>query len=211
MIKGTSHEIFFSLKMVILVVYISEMTAVYKNNLKVQNYLFLFVDGYCENLGPGNYVSMRKRGTRCIAPKLQGAHFEGLKTPRGAAWGVQNSAGQICLQSLPCGILDPSICARRVLDPSKCDPRSFGAMQHVPHFQVRAWVINQTQGLLMYLIYSEVKVSNSFRIRLGFEVCWCWWSGCNWPQLWVEKIPQGPFVSSNVLTKYPQSWIGAST
>ena len=71
--------------MVILVVCISEMTAVYKNNLKSEELLFFFKDDYCEYLGPGNYVSMRKRGTRCIAPKLKGAHFEGLKTPRGAA------------------------------------------------------------------------------------------------------------------------------
>ena len=70
--------------MVILVVNISEMTVVYKNNLK-QIGKIRFLDNYCGYLGPPNYVSMRKRGTPCIAQKLRGAHFEGSKTLQGAA------------------------------------------------------------------------------------------------------------------------------
>ena len=34
----------------------------------------------CGYLGPLSYVSMRKRGTCYIAPKLRGAHFKGSKT-----------------------------------------------------------------------------------------------------------------------------------
>ena len=60
------------------------MTAVYKNNLN-KIWKIKFLDYYCGYLGPHNYVSMRKRGTRCIAPKLRGAHFEGSKPPWGAA------------------------------------------------------------------------------------------------------------------------------
>ena len=31
-----------------------------------------FLDDFCGYLGPCYYVSIRKRGTRCIAPKLRG-------------------------------------------------------------------------------------------------------------------------------------------
>ena len=33
-------------------------------------------------IGQHSYVSMRKRGTHCIAPKLRGAHFDGSIIPR---------------------------------------------------------------------------------------------------------------------------------
>ena len=39
----------------------------------------------CGYFGPHNYVSVRKRGTRCIAPRLRGAHFKGFKTLQRAA------------------------------------------------------------------------------------------------------------------------------
>ena len=66
---------YFSYKMVIMVVY--------KNNLRKITKIHFFGD-FCGYLGPLDYVSMRKQGTRCIAPKLCRAHLEGSKTPRGA-------------------------------------------------------------------------------------------------------------------------------
>ena len=80
---------------------------------------------FCGYLGPRNYVSMRKRGTPCIAPKLRGTHFEGSKTSQGEDLGVQKSAGQICLQSIPRRLLDPSICAPQSFGPLKVCPAEF--------------------------------------------------------------------------------------
>ena len=74
--------------------------------------------------GPHNYVSMKKRGTCCIAPKLRGAHFEGSIIPWGAFQRLQVSAGQKFTANLPLGVLEPS----------KCAPRSFGAMQQAHCF-----------------------------------------------------------------------------
>ena len=86
-----------------------------KTNRKIK-----FLDDLCLYLGPRNFVSMRKRGTCCIAPKLHGACFEGSKTLRVTDSGVQNSAGQRLKAKLLSRVLDPSICACRVLDLSKC-------------------------------------------------------------------------------------------
>ena len=74
------------------------------------------LDDFGGCLVPCNYVSMKKQGTRSIAPKLCGTHFEGSKAPRGADWGVQNCAGQRLKANLHRGVLDPTICA----------PQSFG-------------------------------------------------------------------------------------
>ena len=77
---------------------------------------------FCGYFGPHNYVSMRKRGTRCIAPKLRGAHFEGSIIPRGALRRLQNSAGQRLTANLP----------RGVLEPLKCAPPNYGAFKVRP-------------------------------------------------------------------------------
>ena len=77
---------------------------------------------FCGYFGPHNYVSMRKRGTCCIAPKLYGAHFEGSIIPRGTLQRLKNSAGQRLTASLP----------RGVLEPSKCTPRNYGAFEVCP-------------------------------------------------------------------------------
>ena len=74
-------------------------------------------------------VSLRKRGTRCITSKLRGAHLEGSKSQQGAERGVQNSKSKFAPRSIR-----PLNTRRRVLDPSKGAPQSFGAMQHMPHF-----------------------------------------------------------------------------
>ena len=66
-----------------LVVKISEMTLVSKKNINKIRQIQVLEDfgGY---FGPHNYVSMRKRGTHCITPKLCGAHFKGSIILRGA-------------------------------------------------------------------------------------------------------------------------------
>ena len=76
----------------------------------------------CGYFGPHNYVSMRKRGTSCIAPKICGAHFKGSIILRGALRRLQDSAGQILTANLPCGVLEPS----------KCAPRNYGAFEVRP-------------------------------------------------------------------------------
>ena len=92
---------------------------------------------FCGFFGPWNYVSKTLRGTDCIAPKLRGAQVEVSKTLRGTGWGVQNSAGKICLQYLPCRVLDPSTFAPQFFGPfnlcpaefcsnATCAPRNFG-------------------------------------------------------------------------------------
>ena len=72
--------------------------------------------------GPHNHFSMKKRGTRFIAPKLRGAHFEGSIIPRAALRRLQNSAGQKMTANL----------LRGVLEPSKCAPRNYGAFEVRP-------------------------------------------------------------------------------
>ena len=69
--------------------------------------------------GPHNYVSMKKRGTHSIAPKLRGAHFEGSIIPRGALRRLQSSVGQKLTENLP----------NRVLEPSKCALQKYGAFK----------------------------------------------------------------------------------
>ena len=66
-----------------------------------------------DNLCPHNYVSMKKRGTHCITPKLRVARLEGTIILQGALWRVQNSAGQKFTANLPRGVLEPSKCALR--------------------------------------------------------------------------------------------------
>ena len=48
------------------------MTVVYKNNLNKIRKIQVLGD-FCGYFGPDNYVSMRKRGTCCIAPRNFGA------------------------------------------------------------------------------------------------------------------------------------------
>ena len=91
------------------------MTVADKNN---HNFFreITFLEDIWGYLGPHNYVSMRKRGTRCIAPKLQWANFEGSKTQRGqfafnlclAEFWIPQSAprGAWTPQSLPRGVLE---------------------------------------------------------------------------------------------------------
>ena len=76
----------------------------------------------CGYFGPHNYVSMRKRGTHCIAPKLRGAHFKGLIIPRGALQKLKILQGQRLTTNLP----------RIVLEPWKCAPRNYGAFEVRP-------------------------------------------------------------------------------
>ena len=80
---------------------------------------------YCEYFGARNNVSIRKQGTHCIAPKLRRAHFKGSIMPRCALQRLQNSAGQICSQFLPQGILEPSKCAPRNYRAFKVRPEEF--------------------------------------------------------------------------------------
>ena len=51
---------------------------VYKNNLNKLRKIQVLND-LCGYFGPlyCNFVSMRKQGTCCVAPKLRGVHFEG--------------------------------------------------------------------------------------------------------------------------------------
>ena len=46
------------------------MTVVFKNYL-LKIVKMLVIDDFCEYYGPSNYVSMRKRGTHCIATELR--------------------------------------------------------------------------------------------------------------------------------------------
>ena len=63
-------------------------------------------------------------------------HFEGSIIPRCALWMLQNSAGQICTQYLP----------RRILEPSKCAPRNYGAFKVRP---AKLWSLqNAPRGVL---------------------------------------------------------------
>ena len=91
------------------------MSKAYKNTLKKRRKM-CFLDKFCVFFGPWNYVS---------------------KTLRGTGWGVQNSAGQICLQYLPRRVFDPSTFAPRIFGPfnlcpaefrsnATCAPRNFG-------------------------------------------------------------------------------------
>ena len=77
---------------------------------------------FCGYFGPHNYVSIRKRGTPCIAPKLRGAHFEVSIIQRGALPRLQNSAGQRLTANLPRGILETLRCA----------PPNYGAFEVRP-------------------------------------------------------------------------------
>ena len=78
------------------------------------------------------YVSMRKRDTRCIVPKLRGAHFEGSIIPQGAFEGSKTPRGKFAVNLCPaefwsipvapCGIMEPSKCALLCLRPMQCVP-----------------------------------------------------------------------------------------
>ena len=100
------------------------MSEVYQNNLKIRkkNPIFRYFFGY---FGLWNYVSKTLRGKGCIAPKLRGAKVEGSKTLRGKGWGVQNSAVQICLQSLPAEFWTPQPLPRGVLEQCNFWPAEF--------------------------------------------------------------------------------------
>ena len=96
----------------------------------------LSLDNFSVFFGPWNYVSKTLRGTGCIAPKLRRAQVEGSKTLWGTGWGVQNSAGQICLQYLTQSFGPLNLCPvdfwtlqpvpRGVLEQCNLCPRSFG-------------------------------------------------------------------------------------
>ena len=60
---------------------------------------------------------MRLRGKGCIALKLREAKIEGCKTPRGKEQSLNNSAGQLCLQSLLSGVMEPLIFAPWSFEP----------------------------------------------------------------------------------------------
>ena len=83
-------------------------------------------------MGPLNFVSMRKRGTRCIAPNLRRAHFEGTIILRGALRRLQNSAGQRLTANLSCGVLEPSKCAPRNYGAFKVCPAELWSLQSAP-------------------------------------------------------------------------------
>ena len=109
------------------------MTTVYKNNLnKIRKSKIL--DEYCGYLGPNNYVSMRKQGTCCIAPKLYGHTLRGPKLREAQLEGSKTLRGKFAFTLCPAEFWTPQSVPRGVLDPSKCAPRSFGAMQCVPRF-----------------------------------------------------------------------------
>ena len=107
------------------------MTVVYKKlpYKKDENKFLEKVFGY---FGPWNYFSMSFRGKGCIAPKLSGARNKGTKTQRGKEQGLHNSAGRICLQSLPRRFWTPRSLPRGVLDPSFFAAWIFEAMQPLP-------------------------------------------------------------------------------
>ena len=106
--------------------------------------------------GIRNYVSMKKRGTRCIAPKLCGAHFEGSLIPRIALWRLQNSTWQKCIVNL----------SHRVLKPSKCALRNYGV------FKVRpaGFWSNATCALLSHGdIVTGAKIPRKIILNLDFS------------------------------------------
>ena len=92
---------------------------------------------FCEYWVPRSYVSMKKRGTGCIAPKIRLAHFEGSKTMRGADWRFQNSAGQRLKANFPCGVFDFSIRAPQNFEPP-CALLSHGGLNiHKNHLKTQ--------------------------------------------------------------------------
>ena len=112
---------------------------------------------FCGYLGPHYYVSMRKRGTPCIAPKLRGAHFEGSIIQRGALQRFPNSAGQRLTANLPRGVLDLSSCA----------PRSFGPLKVCP---AEFWSNATCAPLSHGDIVMGAKISTKNHLKLGFSL-----------------------------------------
>ena len=118
----------FSWKLVILVVKISEMTFITFKKLRK----LLFLDEFCGNLGPHNYVSMRHLVTSCIAPKLRRAHFEGSKLHGAQIEGSKTPQGKFAINLWPTKFWTPQSAPRGVLDPSICAPQSFGPLKVCP-------------------------------------------------------------------------------
>ena len=97
-LKIPSRKIFPPQKMVVLVVWISEMSKAYKNTLKNEgkcyfSIIFVFFD------------------PETMSPKLCGAQVALLHNSAGTGWGVQNSAGHRLsgpklLQPVPCGVFE---------------------------------------------------------------------------------------------------------
>ena len=102
--------------------------------------LFVWVFWSC------NYVSLRKQGTLCIAPKLRGAHFKiSILLP-----------GALQSQPLP----------RRILEPSKCTPQNFGALKVRP---AEFWSNAMFAPLSHGDIVMGAKICTKNHLKLSFQ------------------------------------------
>ena len=151
------------------------LTKITSQNKENQSFRWFLVDILAR------YVSMRKRGTCCIAPKLRGAHFEGSKTLRGADWGVQNSAGQICLQSLSVW----SGCKRNILFIQSLEPILWWKLENIRFYNylgiASPWSQHWTKlrhitfwWRHVTLIFSSPKKAILYRSLPIEETIYCW-------------------------------------